>query len=332
VNRWLRAVAFLLGLVVLALLVTESGPAVILERLVTSGWVVGPLVLLWGFTYACNARAWQLLVPERPPEFTFGRAFLITVAAFAMNFATPLLALGGEPIKINAATPSLGSQRAVGSVVSFRFLHAIAHVVVFLLAVIPAVMLLPHTPLVLTILALGAAILLLLAVFLLSQHRLGVFERGLGLIGRIPLLRRLAPRLERHRPMLRAMDVELTAVHRAGPGHFTGALLTELAGRMVCTLEYFVILWGLGLGHDLPRAFLIANLSSIITNLLFFIPFEMGAKEGGAYAIFGWLGLDPTFGTAAALLSRVRELVWLAIGVGCLLLLGDPERPARRAT
>lgn len=322
-NRWIRWTALVFGLVILGLLVSESGPGALLNRLVTSGWVILPVLLLWGVTYACNARAWQLLVPDRPPEFTFGRAFLISVAAFAMNFATPLLAMGGEPIKISAAAATLGTERAVGSVVSFRFLHAMAHVIVFLMAVPPAVILLPHTPVVLGTIAVVTIILLVIAILLLSQHRLGVFERALGLVGRLPLLRRLAPRLERHRPMLRAMDIELTAVHRAGPAQFAAALLTELAGRIICTLEYFVILWGLGLGHDLPRAFLIANLSSIITNLLFFIPFEVGAKEGGAYLIFGWLGFDPSMGTAAALLSRMRELCWLAIGIGCLMLIGD---------
>ncbi len=73
----------------------------------------------------------------------------------------------------------------------------------------------------------------------------------------------------------------------------------------------------------MARAYVVANVSSLITNLLFFMPFEIGSKEGGAFLVFAWLGLDPKLGTTAALLSRVRELAWMAIGLTVLLVSGD---------
>jgi hypothetical protein len=62
-------------------------------------------------------------------------------------------------------------------------------------------------------------------------------------------------------------------------------------------------------------------------NLLFFIPFEIGWKEGVMYGLFGALGLDPATGVYVNVLTRVREVVW--IGLGILLTwaapLGAPE-------
>lgn len=327
-NRVIRIGGFILGATLLVFLVIHSGPAMLWRTITGSAWVVGPLVLIWGVVYACNARAWQLLIPDRPPEFTFLRAFLLTISSFAMNFTTPALSLGGEPLKMAGATPLLGRERAVGSVVSFRFLHSVSHMVVLLSAIIPAAILLPHTPAIWAMLG-GATIFLAGATtFLLSSHRDGVFERGVSLLGRVWLLRALVERLEKNRGRLQELDRELSAVHTA-PGQFKWALATEVAGRIAGTLEFAVILYGLGLGLDIPRAFVIANLGSVFTMLLFFMPFEMGAKEGGAYLIFAWLGLDPKLGTSAALLSRVRELAWAVIGIGALLLMG-PAKP--RAT
>lgn len=319
--RLIRLAAFVLGVFILVVLVRHAGLPQLVESIRHAGWVLLPVIALWGVVYACNARAWQLLVPDRPAEFTFSRAFLLSINAFALNFATPFLAMGGEPFRVAGATRYLGRSRAVGSVVGFRFLHALAHVLVFLLAVIPAAILLPHTPLVLSVLAAVTIVLLLIASFLLSQHRRGVFEQGVTTLARVRLLRPLAVRLERHRTTMQELDRELTAIHREAPWHFQRALAVEVAGRLLSTLEYALILHALGLDQSLWHGFVIANMSSLITNLLIFIPFEMGTKEGGGFAIFGVLGMDPVLGVSAALLSRVRELTWMAIGLGCGLLL-----------
>jgi hypothetical protein len=324
-NKYLRIGAFLLGGALLTALVVHSGPLQLWRTISSSVWVVGPTVVLWGLVYACNARAWQLLMPDRPPEFTFWRAYVLTISSFAMNYAIPSFSLGGEPLKVAGATPWVGRHAAVGSVVGFRFLHAIAHVIVFLTAVIPAAILLPHTPAIFAMLGVATAIFMGAAYFLLSQHRDGVFERGVVLLGKIPLLRRLTSRLEANRERLQQLDCELTAIH-ATPGLFKWAVATEVMGRLLSTCEYVVLLYGLGLGFDPVRAYVITNMASVLANILFFVPFEMGSKEGGAFVVFGWLGLDPSLGTSAALLTRVRELSWVAIGICALLLAGGKTK------
>lgn len=319
---WLRWVGFAGGIVVLILLVRQAGLTTLMASIRRAGWVIAPIVVLWGVVYGCNARAWQLLVPDRPVSFTFRRAFLLSINAFALNFATPFLAMGGEPFRIAGASRTLGQSRAVGSVVGFRFLHAVGHILVFLLAIIPAGILLPHTLPIVLALALVATVLILIAAFLLSQHRSGVFERGVSFLARVPLLRRLTRRLERHRGALQELDRELTAIHRETPWHFQRALAIETTGRLLSTMEYALILNGLGLQQTLWHGFVVANMSSLITNLLIFIPFEIGTKEGGGFAIFGLLGMNPALGVSAALLSRVRELIWMAIGLAAGLALG----------
>jgi Lysylphosphatidylglycerol synthase TM region len=329
-NRYLRIGGFLLGATLLTILIVHSDPITLWRTIRSSVWVAVPLVGLWGLVYACNARAWQLLMPNRPPEFTFWRAYVLTISSFAMNYAVPSFSLGGEPLKVAGASCWVGRRRAVGSVVGFRFLHAIAHIIVFLTAVIPAAILLPHTPAIFALLGVATLVFVAAAYFLLSQHRGGIFERGVVLLGRFRPLRRLATRLEGNRERLQELDRELTAIH-AVPGHFKWAVATEVLGRLLSTCEYTILLYGLGLGFDPVRAYVITNMASVLSNLLFFVPFEMGSKEGGAFVVFDLLGLDPRLGTSAALLSRVRELSWVAIGLLALLLAGG-KKAANAAT
>ena len=246
-NKYLRFGAFVLGAVVLTLLIRHSGPAVIWQTLRQSAWVIGPVIALWGTVYLCNARAWQLLMPKRPPEFSLWRAFLLTIAGFAMNYSIPALSVGGEPLKIEGAATWVGRRRAAGSVVGFRFLHAVAHIIILLVSMIPAAILLPHTPLVFASLTVTSLLIGTAAVFLMSQHRDGIFERGVASLGRFRLLRPLAVRLESKRDVLQELDVELTAIHKA-PGQYRWALGMELCGRILSTLEYAIIFYGLGLG------------------------------------------------------------------------------------
>ena len=326
VSRSIRLGAFCFGAAVLVTLIVRSRPAVLVHTIGRALWVTIPVVLLWGIVYACNARAWQLLIPDRPARFTFWRAYRLTVSAFAINYSTPLLAVGGEPLKVAGATPFIGRNRAIGSAIGFRFLHSLAHIIGVLAALIPAAILMPHTPAILGGLVLAAVVLGSLAFFLLSQHRAGIFERGLALIGRVGVLGWLAVRLEKQRTVLQELDREMTAIHRGGTAPFLWALATELAGHALSTLEYAFIFYAFGFGFDVIRGFVVVSLASILSNVFFFIPFELGAKEASAFIAFQWLGLNPVLGASAALLSRVRELAWLAIGLGCLLFASGGQK------
>ena len=92
------------------------------------------------------------------------------------------------------------------------------------------------------------------------------------------------------------------------------ALGVEVIARLLSLAEYWVILYGMGLGVDPWKAFVVASFSSLVVNALIFVPFELGTKEGAVYLMFAWLGIAPALGLAAALLSRLRELIWIAIG------------------
>lgn len=299
-------------------MVWKTGPGVLWEGLRSSAWVVAALIPLWALVYLLNAIAWRMLTSEGGAPIPLPRAFLMTVVAFGVNYSTPFLSFGGEPLKVIAATPALGRHRAVGSIVAFRLLHALAHVIVFILALVPAAVMLPRTPLTLSLIAGIGAVLLLVTIFLFSRHREGLAMHALDLLRRLPLLKRIAVRLEPKAAALHEIDQHVTAVYNSAPRRFYAALGIEIVARFLALAEYWVILYGMGLGVDPWKAFVVASFSSLVINTFIFIPFELGTKEGAVFLIFGWLGIEPGLGLAAALLSRLRELLWIAIGWGLI--------------
>lgn len=313
-SRTTRLIFLLIGATIVALMIWKAGPATLWAGLRSSAWVVAALIPLWIAVYLLNALAWRMLTSKGGHPIPLLSALRMTVVAFAVNYSTPLLSFGGEPLKVIAATGHLGRARAVGSIVAFRLLHAVAHVLCFLLALVPAALLLPSTPLTVGLLLAIGAVLVLITVFLFSRHSEGLALHALHLLRRLPLLKRLAVRLEPSTALLHEIDTHATAIYKSAPLQFYGALGVEMVARLLSLAEYWVILYGLGLGVDPWRAFVVASFSSLVVNALIFIPFELGTKEGGVYLMFEWLGIAPGLGLAAALLSRVRELMWIAIG------------------
>jgi hypothetical protein len=150
----------------------------------------------------------------------------------------------------------------------------------------------------------------------------GIAIRATG----IPLVGRLARAVVGHRASLTTIDSALLRLAHERVGALALALGAEVCGRFIAMLEYLFIARSIGVEIDYPTAVLIGGFSQLVLNLLFFIPFEMGSKEGGLYLIFRLLGLAPSLGVFTAIVSRLRELAWIAIGLMLIWLSGVRPR------
>ena len=324
-SRTLRLALFLLGAAVFGYLVAQIGIGQLASDAGRTGFMFVPIVLLYALVYACSALAWQLTMGDssRP---SFWRTYAVTISAGALNFLTPVVNAGGEPFRVAALAPWLGTHRAAGSVILHRMLHSFAYVLVWFTAIVLAFALLPpETPNVVPII-LGVAGLVLLCILalIMSAHRSGMLERLLNWMGRVPLLRRLAALLEPKRAMLMELDEQITEFYHRQPGRFVQALLLEYLSRCIFMVEIVLIVASLGYRLSYLSAFAIGGLEGLAGNLLFVVPFEIGAREGAYVALFSLFGMDPQLGLYTSLVSRIRDFVW--IGLGLLLMLPAAER------
>lgn len=321
-----RILALVLGLVLFALLVYRLGLDTIARNLHRSGWVLGPVLLLWFGAYCCNAFSWRLIMKGQEGRPGFGTTLSTTITGFAINYATPILSVGGEALKIAAATRWLGSaSKGAGSVVGYRLLFTTAHVCIMLLAVLVALAHWPES--VVARWALGGCSLLLLleAGILLSVHRAGALLRLLDLLHRVPWMGKLAAKAESKRAALAEMDGQVTALYRTYPGLFWLALLSELVARTLMLGEFYLVPRSLGMAVTPADAFAMGGLTSLVGLIMFVVPFGLGAKEAGSLGAFRLLGYDPSIGIYTAIVGRMREMCWIGIGLLLLALKPKPE-------
>lgn len=314
-----RILLMVVGAGLAGLVVWHSGPAALLAGVRSSGWIVPVLVVAWGFVYLGNAIAWRYLIAGTAPSLPLDRAFTITVSAFSLNYATPLASFGGEPVKAALAAGALGGPRATASVIAYRLLHTLSHLLVNLAVLVPAFALFPRTPLVWAGLAAIGAGMGLIVWFVVGRHRRGLLVDLAAVLGRLRGLGALARRLLPSRERLEELDHHLTDTYRERPDQFRAALGWEMFSRVLGMGEFTFILWAQS-GEFRPVAGLVLGaFSSLVVNAMAFVPYELGTREAGLYALYHGIGLDPALGTQAALLTRIREVIWMSIG---LVLLG----------
>jgi uncharacterized protein (TIRG00374 family) len=325
-----RLALFGAGLALFLWLLHHVGLAQVLAQLQDAGWTLVPAAAVYVAVYACNAGAWLLLLPAGPRRPGLLASYAITTSAFAINYITPIVSAGGEPYRVAATAPWLGLRQATATTVEYYLLHALSSLLLWVAALVAALWLLPWTAGYLS--GIGALLVIALAILSLifGAQRQGVLERLLNLLHRLPLLGRMAPRFERHRPALVALDHQITRSWHERRGQFMGAVALECVGRALSVLEFWIICRGAGVPISYGEALFVGGLASFALNAFFFMPFEVGAKEGSLVLLFAALGFPATLALYAGVVSRLRELVWIVIGLLTVWYTGTPAAGERR--
>ena len=278
-----------------------------------------PLILaLWLVVYMVNTLSWYLIINDegKVKGLSFWRVYKLTVSGFALNYATPGGLMGGEPYKIMMLKPKIGTERATSSVILHTMTHIFSHFWFWLLSCALYILTQPMTTLMWILLPIIATFCLLAIWFFLKGYKRGITVWLMRLLSHFPLVKRWAqPFVERNAERLHEVDKQIAALHNQNQNTFVGAVILELACRIASALEIFFVLLVITPSANYLQCILILAFTSLFANLLFFIPLQLGGREGGFLMSAGGLGMTASAGIFVALIVRIRELVWTGIGL-----------------
>ena len=206
----------------------------------------------------------------------------------------------------------------MSSVVLYSMMHILSHICLWSSAAVLFAIVYTEkmTPFLWTLFIVFAAVLLIVLFVFHLCYKKGVIVKLFQPLLYMPIVKRWARKFySEHAEDMQKVDDNIAYLH-SQPCAFYQSLLFEYVARVINAFEYYFILLSLGVNLTFCDAILVLAFSSLIGNLLFFLPMQLGAREGGLSLIVKILNLSaPGIGIFTSLYTRVRELVWIFIGV-----------------
>jgi hypothetical protein len=105
----------------------------------------------------------------------------------------------------------------------------------------------------------------------------------------------------------------------------------DLLFHALAVVEVFVTLqWLLGTrSPTFVQAIVFEALNRVVTAVFKFVPFRVGIDEASAGALAPMLAVNPAAGVALAVVRKVRNLLWAAIGLALIALSGPSKKSER---
>lgn len=298
------------------------------HNLKRAGFYLPLVLLLWSFIYLINTLSWHIIIRSSGAmnNLSFARLYKFTVSGFALNYVTPVGLMGGEPYRIMELTPYVGVERATSSVILYVMMHIFSHFCFWLSSVVIYICFYPVGWGMGIVLALITLFCVLLAMLFIKGYKHGMAVACIRVGSHIPFLRKKSMQFAAaHKEQLENIDKQIALLHQQKKSTFYAALALEYMARVVGCLEVWLILNVLTTHVHFVDCLLIVAFSSLLANLLFFLPMQLGGREGGFALAVGGLSLSGAYGVYAALITRVREMVWIVIGL-LLMKIGNRKK------
>lgn len=291
-----------------------------------AGYWLWAILGLWIILYIMNAWTWRIIIRGSGPcPIPFWRILKLTITGFALNYATPAGLMGGEPYKIMELKPFIGTQRATSSVLLFAMMHIFAHFWFWTTSIIIYVALALFHILPIDI---GMGIVLFFmtcfcggGIYLFIRgYKNGMVVKLIRFLSHIPGLKRWARTFaENHQEDLQKIDRQISELQGQNQRSFYASFALEYIGRTLQSFEiyFMLLLFDAGTGGTLTfvYAFLILSFTSLFANLLFFLPLQLGGREGGFAMSVAQMGMTADIGMFVSIICRVRELFFTALGL-----------------
>ena len=214
---------FILGVVavVVMLLTFDVSFVELWEHICHAGYWLIPIIGVWIIIYGINALAWQAIIRskcEADEHVSFWRIYRLTITGYALNYATPVGGLGGEPYRIMELSKDIGNQRATSSVILYAMMHFFAHFwywfsSIFIYLALAAIGDLPINTAIGTLLGI-VIVFCLIAFYIFSKgYRNGLVVNVMRWLSHIPGLKGWSTRFQQnHAEALHNIDEQIAAL------------------------------------------------------------------------------------------------------------------------
>ncbi|MBR1770075.1 MAG: flippase-like domain-containing protein [Bacteroidales bacterium] len=332
-KQHLNILLFTVGIGIIVFMIYNLGWQEVINDIKKVGWWIIPISASRLLMYPLNTFSWRSVTcytEEDKEKISWLRMFRLTISGYAINYITPVMALGGEPYRIMAMKDDLGTKRATSSVLTYAMMHILSHFVfwiigfllLFLYFAVENIEINSYRRFIL----ICAGVFILLSIvaiqFILRMYRYGVIKRFFFFVNKIPYLGKLLMKkmTEERIKSIEETDNQFKDLFNGHRQAFYKSLAYETLSRILSCTEVMLVLWSvLGIGSiGFIGAIIINTLTSLIANIVFIFPMQVGIREGGISAALACISSFGKQGVFVGMILRISELIWIIIGMGMI--------------
>ena len=312
-QRLLTSAAALAGAALFVYAVRRAGVADIVHAVQRVGWGMVLILAIAGVRFVIRAECWRWCLPPET-ALPLRRTLTAFLAGDAVGNVTPLGLLASEPTKVLLTRHHLATRDSVASLAVENLVYAasVLAMIAIGLVVLAANVAMP-TPWRLALIAVLAAMIVGTAIAVRAMR--GTWDPRRG----------ARPRWRERLATLRDETVRFPGLSRERLWRVFGL---DLLFHACAVFEVYVTLrWLLAdRSPTVAQAIVFEALNRVITVAFKFVPFRVGIDEASAGALAPILSVNPAAGVALAVVRKVRNLFWAAIGL--MLVAAHPAEGA----
>jgi uncharacterized protein (TIRG00374 family) len=309
-----RILFFTAGLAVFIYFILDFGINNLITNILKTGFWLIPVILVWLVIYILNTRAWQLIIENYGKHISYLKLLKIHISSSAINYVTPLLSLGGEPYRVISTNEYIEPNVSISSTLIFNFVHILSHLFYWFVCSLLTIFILNNNTLryfsVILLFILG----LIIFVIITGQKK-GVFYCVEKIIPDIKIFGFAHKFFSKKSDRFREIDRLISSYYVGNKKSYASAFLFEFIARCVSAMEFYFILMSIGYDITIFQSMYIYAASSLILNILFFVPLETGTREASLYYIANTLNLSSGIGIYISVVNRIREFFWILVGL-----------------
>lgn len=261
-----------------------------------------------------NTYTWSVVLKPSNSGINFRSLLAIHISSSAVNYLTPVVSLGGEPLRILCVSVYVGKDKAISSSLLYNIFHVFSHLIFWSVCCIISLVIFRGESVSFFILAVLLVLSVLIFILMLGFKN-GFLAFFVKILKRKLFPKRLRDILERKKTEIQLVDDAIMSFYSNSRKYFYVAALSEFIARVAASFEIYFILLSLGIVVSPLQTVFIYGAMSLFLNLLFFVPMETGTREAGLYYIVGSLGIPSQIGIYVSIVSRIREFFWIIVGL-----------------
>ena len=305
----LTQIGLVLGLILFITLLIWQGVIDVIQLLLTSGWSLLWLPLIWLPSFIPATQGWRVLFhPLEAPNFV--PSLLAMWMGRAVNNLLPVATIGGEIAKARLITLwGVNGFDAAASVMVDKVVQAIS-VALWGLVGVCSLLYISENDVLAFYALFGFAILAGCAIGFLYVQKAGLLS----------LLSRVGGKLIKTEAWegisfnAREIDSVILTIY-ANKRAMTWAIIYRTLALALQTTEVWLACYLLGHPIGILESIMLKSLSSTLSDVVFVIPNAYGIQEGAFILVGALVGLDANTSLAVSLAIRIRDLIFDPAGL-----------------